>query len=128
MRNFPIIKNDTDGKLYYEENGRIIWVTEVCHEIQDLVTLAFNQIIDRVETKMLEKNLKDSQMKIKKRKSLVNCNWFSPTEIILEVKKCSSCGGNHVIPEGDYHKVIDSDNEVFICPQNKECVEYTTKE
>lgn len=68
MRNFPIIKNDTDGKLYYEENEKIIWVTEVCHEIQDLVTLAFNQIIDRVETKMLEKNLKKLQNENKKKK------------------------------------------------------------
>lgn len=66
-------------------------------------------------------------MKTKKVKSLVNCNWFSTTEMLLEVKTCSSCGKDHLIAYGEYHKVIDSDNEVFICPENKECVEYTPK-
>jgi len=51
MFSFPEIKNDTDGKIYYEEDGKVVWVTEVPDYVQDSVALAFNQIIARVVEK-----------------------------------------------------------------------------
>jgi hypothetical protein len=55
--NFPEIKHDTDGKIWYEDNGKIIWVTEVPHACQEAVAIAFNQTIRAVEKRMLTKEL-----------------------------------------------------------------------
>jgi len=55
--NFPEIKHDTDGKIWYEDNGKIVWVTEVTHECQEAVAIAFNQTIRAVEERMLNKDI-----------------------------------------------------------------------